>query len=528
MKAKSRTCRHCLALGLVASLTACQPSTGTFAVLQFDGTLPAGKPIRSIGLSLQLGTQTATTIFQAPGNGAIMLPTDGTLEFNSGSGDLVGTASALAEDQSLLATGTVHGRVTTGQTTRISIHLGNADQDAGATVPADAPKDDGSTRPDTGADSPDTASDAGSVDTSPSRPDTADVAYGKNDTDAGGWSTGGASGAGGVASGGVTGGTGGVASGGAGGMASGGSSGTFQLSLTVAAVDFAAVPVGSVSTPQTLTFTNTGTGTTPVLTEFVADAHHFPLYQDRCSGAYLKPGDTCTLSFTFNPDATGGLQTYGWVGPAQGPVANFTLGGTGSNGTPTLTMSPSTVDFNNLDLGIGSSIPFTVTNNGAASTGPIKILVNPTTAFQIANDTCSSMTLGKLGQCTFSLVFAPKTIGIASATITAQSALGLVARSSAVGVGQDRVQLTVQFAGAGGGSVTGQGLNCLSGSTCNIGVVRTDPSSLPSLNLSALANTASRFSGWGGPCSGTGICSIVMDASKTVTATFDAVPVQVP
>jgi hypothetical protein len=375
-------------------------------------------------------------------------------------------------------------------------------------------------------------------------PDTADVTDGKNDTGAGGWSTGGASGAGGIASGGVTGGTGGVAdggaggmatggaggvaNGGAGGMANGGSSGTFQLSLTVAAVDFAAVPVGSVSTPQTLTVTNTGTGTTPALTEFVADGHHFPVYQDRCSGAYLKPGDTCTLSFTFNPEATGGVQTYGWVGPAQGPVTNFTLGGTGSNGTPMLTLSPSTVDFKTVDVGVSSSIPFTVTNNGSANAGPLNVLTTPVSAFQITNDTCSTMTLGKLGQCTFSLVFAPQTIGIASATIAAQSTSGLVARSSAVGVGQDHVQLTVQFAGAGGGSVTGQGLNCLSGSACTMGVVRTDPSSLPRLNLSALANSASLFSGWSNACTGTGNCSILMDAAKTVTATFDTVPVRVP
>jgi hypothetical protein len=97
-----------------------------------------------------------------------------------------------------------------------------------------------------------------------------------------------------------------------------------------------------------------------------------------------------------------------------------------------------------------------------------------------------------------------------------------------VGVGQDHIQLTVQFAGAGGGSVTGPGVNCLSGSACNIGIVRTDPAWPPSLNLSALANSTSLFSGWSGPCSGTGNCSIVMDASKTVTATFDAVPVRAP
>jgi hypothetical protein len=531
MLAKPRMGRLCLALALAASLAACKSSTGTFVVLQFDGAIPAGKAIRSIGLSLQLGTRTDTTMFQAPSNGTITLPTDATLEINSGSGALQVTASAFAEDQSLLATGTSQRTVKAGQTTVIPVYLGGANTDAGAVVRADTQQDNASAGPEAGTDSPNPEAGAGFSDASPSSPDGVDVAPGNNDSGAGGLGSGGSGGSGGTggsASGGVAGGTGGISSGGAGGISSGGSSGTFQLTLTVSAFDFASVPVGSVSAPQTLTFTNTGTGISPALVVFVNDGHHFPVYQDRCSGAYLKPGDTCTLSFTFNPDTPGGLQTDGAVGPAQGPSVKFTLAGTGSNGTPILTMSPSTVDFKNLDVGISSSIPFTVTNNGAADTGPLKILVNPTTAFQIANNTCSTMTLGKLGQCTFLLVFAPQTIGSASATIAAQSASGLVATSSAVGVGQDHIQLTVQFAGAGGGSVTGPGVNCLSGSACNIGIVRTDPAWPPSLNLSALANSTSLFSGWSGPCSGTGNCSIVMDASKTVTATFDAVPVRAP
>jgi hypothetical protein len=221
------------------------------------------------------------------------------------------------------------------------------------------------------------------------------------------------------------------------------------------------------------------------------------------------------------------MQTSGTVGPTQGPVARFTLGGTGSTGVPTLKMSPSTVDFQAVDVGTASSVPFTVTNNGAADSGAIKILVNPASAFQITNDRCSTTTLGKLGQCTFSLVFAPQALGPVSATIAAQTAAGTVATSSASGVGQDRVQLTVQLAGAGGGTVTGPNLNCQGSTACSIGVVRTDPASFPRLDLSALANSTSLFSGWSDACTGTGNCTLIMDTAKTVTATFDPISVQI-
>jgi uncharacterized repeat protein (TIGR02543 family) len=40
--------------------------------------------------------------------------------------------------------------------------------------------------------------------------------------------------------------------------------------------------------------------------------------------------------------------------------------------------------------------------------------------------------------------------------------------------------------------------------------------------LSALSTGSSNFTGWSGPCSGTGTCTITMDAPKVVTATFQA------
>ena len=542
MQVKVRFRCYGFALLLTAS-AACQQPAGTFVVVKFDGTVSAGKPIRSIAVSLQLGTRTASTVFQGPGGVAITLPTDATLQINSGDGDLTVVAKALADDQSVLATGTVYQRVTAGQTYHLTVHLGDSNSDAGTNGPADAQQDLGLTGKETGADIPMTVADAAAADTLSSAPDMADLANSKSDTgpsgsvDAGhGGASGGSggissanSGSGGISS--ASGGSGGSSIGGAGvgsgGISGGGNSGTFQLTFTVAALDFGVVPVGSVSPAQILTVTNTGAGTTPALVIFVGDGHHFPVYQDRCSGAFLKTGDTCTLAFTFNPDANGSLQTDGSVGPAQGPFIKFTLSGTGSNGSALLTLSPSTVDFKTVDVGVSSSVSFTVTNNGASDSGPLKILVNPVAAFQIANDRCSTVALGKQGQCTFSVVFAPQTIGPASATITTQSASGVMATSSATGVGQDHVQLTVQFAGAGGGSVTGPNLNCPSGTACSLGITRTDPASYPTISLTALANSTSLFLGWSGACTGTGNCSIAMDAPKQVTATFDAIPVQI-
>jgi hypothetical protein len=42
--------------------------------------------------------------------------------------------------------------------------------------------------------------------------------------------------------------------------------------------------------------------------------------------------------------------------------------------------------------------------------------------------------------------------------------------------------------------------------------------------LSAVADAGSSFAGWGGACTGSGTCSVTMDAAKSVTATFNAAP----
>ncbi len=79
--------------------------------------------------------------------------------------------------------------------------------------------------------------------------------------------------------------------------------------------------------------------------------------------------------------------------------------------------------------------------------------------------------------------------------------------------------LTVSRSGNGSGSVTsGQaGISC--GSTCssslNVGATVT---------LTATPATGSHFSGWTGACTGTGACTVVMNQTQSLTATFSPIP----
>jgi phospholipase C len=84
-------------------------------------------------------------------------------------------------------------------------------------------------------------------------------------------------------------------------------------------------------------------------------------------------------------------------------------------------------------------------------------------------------------------------------------------------------QLTVKTTGNGTGTVTSKdgGINCKAGAnTCSANL-----ESGAALTLTATPDSGSTFTGWAGDCTGTGDCSVVLNANKTVTATFTASPV---
>ena len=79
--------------------------------------------------------------------------------------------------------------------------------------------------------------------------------------------------------------------------------------------------------------------------------------------------------------------------------------------------------------------------------------------------------------------------------------------------------LTVTKSGAGSGTVSSSpaGISC--GAACSGNFAGGTK-----VALTATPAAGSTFAGWSGACTGTGICTVTMDAAKTVTATFNTAP----
>ncbi len=106
--------------------------------------------------------------------------------------------------------------------------------------------------------------------------------------------------------------------------------------------------------------------------------------------------------------------------------------------------------------------------------------------------------------------------------VTAYNAVGyesVYSNEVSIAIAPPQYLLMISNPGPGQGTVSGSGINC--GDTClaayNAGTV---------VSLSAAAAPGSTFNGWsGGGCSGTGLCTVTMNANVTITANFITTPV---
>jgi uncharacterized delta-60 repeat protein len=165
---------------------------------------------------------------------------------------------------------------------------------------------------------------------------------------------------------------------------------------------------------------------------------------------------------------------------------------------------PQTITFAELPSRILSASPFTVSATGGDSGNPVVFSSLTPGICTTSGTNGTTVTLLAIGTCSVAADQAASSLYLAAAQ---------VARSFEVFASGST--LTVTRSGSGSGRVTSSPLGIDCAQQCDWTFVASS-----AVTLTALPDSGSLFLGWSGDCSGTGQCSVQMDAAKNVTAAF--------
>lgn len=198
------------------------------------------------------------------------------------------------------------------------------------------------------------------------------------------------------------------------------------ITLSPGTLSFGNVDLTASSASQTSTLTNTSTDPLAVL-----NISNLKLggtnpgdftYSSTC-GATLAMNKSCTFTATFTPTvAAFRTATITYTDNTVLGSHTVNLNGTGVTPVPTATLSPSTLNFGSVTLGVASSAKAATLTNTA--TDPLAVLniasivLGGSSSHEYtATNTCGT-TLAVGASCTFTVTFTPTATGTRSATIT--------------------------------------------------------------------------------------------------------------
>jgi phosphatidylethanolamine-binding protein (PEBP) family uncharacterized protein len=188
--------------------------------------------------------------------------------------------------------------------------------------------------------------------------------------------------------------------------------------LSPPSMTFASQALGSTSSAQAVTLTNSG-GTTLNITSIAftgANAADFAQTNTCCSS--LAGGANCTISVRFTPAASGTrTAALTLTDNATGSLQTVSLTGKGT--ASLVSLSPTSLAFGNQSVGTTSTAQtLTLSNTGTATLSITSLALMGTNASDFAQtNTCGSSVAGG-ANCTISVRFTPAASGTRSAAVT--------------------------------------------------------------------------------------------------------------
>ncbi len=267
------------------------------------------------------------------------------------------------------------------------------------------------------------------------------------------------------------------------GWSGGGCSGTATCTVTMTA----AITVTASFTLQqfALDVTRAGSGAGSVVSNPTGIA---------CGGDCTETYDYNTMVVLTATPSTGATFT-GWSGACTGTTPCMVSMTAARNVTATFTLQQ-------------LALTVTTTGSGTVSSSPAGIACPADCSQSYNYGTMVTLTAAAATGSTFT-GWGGACTGTGACTVAMTAARSVTATFTL-----DTYTLTVAKAGTGAGTVTATGISC--GADCSEAY-----SYGTAVTLTAAATAGSTFVGWSGACTGTGACTVTIDAAKSVTATFD-------
>lgn len=180
--------------------------------------------------------------------------------------------------------------------------------------------------------------------------------------------------------------------------------------LSTSAVPFPTTTAGSTANAITVTLTNSGTGTLTISSIALGGTNQSNFGETNNCGSSLAAGALCTITVTFTPSAAATYNaTITITDNATGSPQIIALSGSGSAtaGSPTVTLSSSTIAFGTVVVGDSGSSSVTVTNSGTAALAISTIALSGTNQANFAETNTCGSSLAVNASCTITGVFTP-------------------------------------------------------------------------------------------------------------------------
>lgn len=199
-----------------------------------------------------------------------------------------------------------------------------------------------------------------------------------------------------------------------------------SLAFFPSSLDFGSQTSGT-SRSLPVTLTNSGDVVATEL-EIALSGSGFILKNNQCGDssnpAYLAPNESCSFEVEFSPTAMGAsnssvsLRYHNGATHQTSPALSIS----GNAVAPgSLTFNPTSYDFQKVILGSSPIKTITLANNGTTPVNDTFVNLSGSSSFRIENNSCGSagsrQTIAPGTTCSFDLVFAPTSVGSATASV---------------------------------------------------------------------------------------------------------------